>query len=78
MRTAIGRWGNSLGLRLPRHIAEATRLVEGATVKLEIEDGSIRVTPTRKRFKLSELLQGESTPHGGELDWGEPKGEEQW
>ena len=76
METTISKWGNSLGLRLPRHVAEATRLVEGSTVKLEIEDGSIRVTPTRKRFKLSELLEGET--RRGEVDWGGPKGDEAW
>jgi antitoxin MazE len=57
-------------------MAEAVRLVEGATVKLEIEGGSIRVTPTRKRFRLSELLQGEAV--GKEFDWGKPTGQEQW
>jgi antitoxin MazE len=76
MQTTISKWGNSLGLRLPRHIAEATQLVEGASVKLEIEDGAIKVTPTRRRFKLSELLEGE-TPRA-EYDWGKPKGDEEW
>lgn len=78
MQTTISKWGNSLGLRLPRHLAEAARLVEGATVKLEIEGGSIRITPTRKRFKLSELLEGEDPSRGEEFDWGAPKGKEQW
>jgi antitoxin MazE len=76
MQTTISKWGNSLGLRLPRHMAEAVRLVEGATVELEIEDGSIRVTPTRKRFKLADLLEGETV--GKEFDWGKPAGKEQW
>lgn len=76
MQTTISRWGNSLGLRLPRHLAEATQLVEGATVKLEVEDGAIKVTPTRKRFRLSELLQDESPSK--EFEWGKPVGDEDW
>ena len=53
MQTTVSKWGNSLALRLPRHVAEEVKLVEGSTVSVEIEDGSLRVTPTRKRFKLS-------------------------
>lgn len=82
MQTTISRWGNSLGLRLPRHLAEATQLVEGTTVKLEIEDGAIKVTPTRKRFKLAELLEGEMPRKKGrkakEFGWGKPRGDEEW
>jgi antitoxin MazE len=76
MRTTITKWGNSLALRLPRHLAEEVKLVEGATVSLEIEDGSLRVTPIRPKFKLSELLAGER--HAGEYNWGEAKGDEGW
>ena len=76
MQTTITKWGNSLGLRLPRHLAEEAQLVEGATVSLEFEDGSIKVTPTRKRFKLSELLRGEKRT--AEFDWGKPVGNEDW
>lgn len=78
METTIGKWGNSLGLRLPRHFAEATRLVEGTTVKLELEDGGIRITPTRQRLKLADLLEGESARRTEEFDWGSRQGEEEW
>lgn len=77
MQTIVSKWGNSLALRLPRHVAEEVKLVEGSTVCVEIEDGSLRVTPTRKRFKLSELLEGES-PKAKEFDWGKPVGDEAW
>lgn len=76
MQTTISKWGNSLGLRLPRHVAEATQLVEGATVRVEVEDGTIKVTPTRKRFKLADLLADEVPRR--EHDWGDPKGDEEW
>ncbi|EHH12052.1 AbrB/MazE/SpoVT family DNA-binding domain-containing protein [Mesorhizobium amorphae] len=80
MQTTISRWGNSLALRLPKHVTEEVRLVEGVCVNVEIEDGSIRVTPTRKRFQLSELLKGETRQETGnrEVDWGQPKGDEVW
>lgn len=76
MQTTVSKWGNSLALRLPRNIAEGMKLVEGATVELKIEDGSIRVTPKRPKYKLADLLVGEST--SSEVEWGEPKGDEAW
>jgi antitoxin MazE len=77
MQTTVSKWGNSLALRLPRHIAEEVKLFEGSTVCVEIEDGSLRVTPTRKRSKLSELLEGEPSK-AAEFDWGKPLGDEAW
>ena len=76
MQTTISKWGNSLALRLPRHVVDEARLVEGATVNVEVEDGAIKVTPSRKRFELAELLQGHAP--SGELDWGKPTGNEEW
>jgi antitoxin MazE len=82
MQATINRWGNSLALRLPRHVAEQVRLAEGTTVDLEIEDGTLRVTPSRKRFKLADLLQGlpprEETREPQEFDWGGSEGDEAW
>ena len=82
MQGTVSKWGNSLALRLPRHVAEQARLSEGATVDLEVEDGVLKVTPARKKFKLSELLEGEparpkSAP-SPEIDWGSPEGGEAW
>jgi antitoxin MazE len=80
--TMISKWGNSLALRLPRNIAEGVRLVEGTTVDLAIEDGSIRVTPRRPKFRLADLLAEEPAqaqePTSDEVDWGEPRGDEVW
>jgi len=81
----ICKWGNSLALRLPRHLTDQVHLVEGSTVYLEIvDDGALKVTPTRKKFKLAELLQGEPPRRGRpdsespEVDWGPPRGDEVW
>jgi antitoxin MazE len=86
MHGTISKWGNSLALRLPRHVAEQVRLVEGSTVEFEVDDGALKVIPSRKRFKLSELLEGEpkrvhaNTDDGAsvEVDWGKPHGDESW
>lgn len=79
MQTTISRWGNSLALRLPSHVTREARLEEGVSVNIEIEEGSIKVTPTRKRFKLADLLAGHvKNENAAEVDWGKPEGEEVW
>jgi antitoxin MazE len=82
MQATISKWGNSLALRLPRHVTDQVRLEDGATVELQVDGCSIRITPTRKKFKLSELLANEpkrqDAGQSRETDWGDPKGEEVW
>lgn len=80
MQINIARWGNSLALRLPSHIAREGRLEEGATVNVEVrQDGALVITALRKKVSLAELL--EKVPAGatsGEVDWGDPAGREAW
>ncbi len=85
MQATISKWGNSLALRLPRHVAEQASLVEGTTVELEVDGGMLKVVPSRRKFKLSELLEGEPKRAGkkkgaaaAEVDWGPPRGDETW
>lgn len=68
-----------MALRLPRHIAEGVKLTEGQTVDLEIADETLIVRPTRKRFRLKDLLAGYERRHSHpETDWGPPTGDEVW
>lgn len=79
MQTEVKKWGNSLGVRLPRHITESASLREGTPIKLTVEDGKVVLRPTRQKFKLAELLKGHEKPEAGvEFDWGKPQGDEVW
>lgn len=82
MQATICKWGNSLAIRLPRHVADQIHLSEGSTVELTIDDGALMVIPTRKKFVLAELLAGEpqrdTAEPTTEVDWGKPKGDEVW
>lgn len=57
MQVQLTKWGNSLGLRVPKDIVERLRLTEGARVELETDEaGRIIMTPARRRYTLDELL----------------------
>jgi antitoxin MazE len=79
MRTSIAKWGNSLAVRLPRQVAEAANLQEGAEVEITLDDGKLMIVPQRPRYQLSELLAGYKPKHRhAEQEWGKPKGKEEW
>lgn len=79
MRTEVKKWGNSLGVRLPRHITESASLRDGTPIELTVEGGRVVLSPARQKFKLAELLEGHVKPEADvEMDWGKPKGDEVW
>ena len=59
VQTKIQKWGNSLGLRIPRSFAAEVQVGEGSTVDITLEQGCLRVRPVRNRkYLLSELVEG--------------------
>lgn len=80
MQTKIQRWGNSLGLRIPRAIAEDAGVGAGAEVDLSIRNGELIVKPARRaKYRLEELVRKISTKNlHGEVDTGAPVGREIW
>lgn len=80
MRTKIVKWGNSLGLRIPKAFAEEVRVGEGSVVDISMEDGNLVVKVTQPEEScLEELLEGvtEENLHG-EIDSGDAVGGEVW
>jgi antitoxin MazE len=75
----ITRWGNSLAVRIPKALAEQTRIEEGSEVELSVADGMLTIRPRAPIYRLDELL-AQITPENrhDEVDWGEPRGKEAW
>jgi len=80
MQTKIQRWGNSLGLRIPRSFAEEAGVEAGSQVDLSVRDGDLVVRAAKRRkYRLSELLQSVTAKNlHGEVDTGRPVGREVW
>ncbi len=80
MRTKVVKWGNSLGLRIPKSFAAEVQVSEGVEVDLSLEDGHlvIRVVPPAS-LNLEDLL-AEVTDDNlhGEVATGGPVGGENW
>jgi antitoxin MazE len=58
MQTKIQKWGNSLGLRIPRSFAAEAQMEAGATVDLSVDNGRLLVRPLRVRaYSLNSLLR---------------------
>lgn len=78
MTTRVQRWGNSLALRIPKAVADELRLSENSDVKLSLQEGSLVISPSRrKRYSFDELVAG-ITPENrhDETDWSAPVGRE--
>ena len=55
MIVTISKWGNSLGLRIPKGVAEDARLAEGSSVDVRLERGRIVIEPVVENT-LDQLL----------------------
>jgi antitoxin MazE len=77
MRAQVTRWGNSLGVRVPKEIATQVGLKAGTRVEITAEDGRIIVSVARPIYSLDELLVGmtPSAMHKA-YDWGPDLGRE--
>ena len=58
----VRKWGNSLGVRLPKSFTSRRAIVDGAT--LEIDNVRVADSPVRRRsrYKLKDLLKGYAKP----------------
>ena len=80
MLTRIHKWGNSLGLRIPKAFAEEARVAAGSTVEIRVEDGRFIVQPLRTSFyRLEDLLSGVRKDNlHEEIATGDALGREAW
>ncbi len=82
MRTSLQKWGNSLGLRIPKVVAEETGFRSGTVVELVREGDAIVVRAIRKRkrvYALEDLVAKiTSNNRHVEVSSGRRRGREVW
>ncbi len=78
MSTTVQKWGNSLGIRIPKHLARQARLYEGTRGEVVAERNRIVVRPVIVPT-LGKMLRGLDRNSRPELvDWAGPVGREVW
>ena len=78
MITKTAKWGNSIGVRIPRDLARKTGINVDSAVEIDEADGGVIIKPAEtKEYSLKELVKG-ITPRNrhGEIDFGRPVGKE--
>lgn len=75
----VGKWGHSLGVRIPASIARQVNLKEGTSITVTIVENSIVIRPKKTKYTLDELLEGMTIDNvHSEIDMGLPVGNEVW
>lgn len=73
----VKKWGNSLGIRIPKTVSDELLLREDSEVYLYVENNRLIIEPKRK--SLQAMIDGikEDNIHT-EIEFGEPEGGEAW
>ena len=77
MQAQIGKWGNSLAIRIPGPYAKDLDLKEGMELDVSLVGGTMLLRPAPRQYTLEELVS-RITPENRheETDWGEAVGRE--
>ncbi len=77
MEVVIKKWGNSLGVRIPKMIANDLNLKDGAAVDIKDLNGQIIISP--KQYNLQDMLKHiDASNIHNEIDTGKSVGNESW
>lgn len=79
MKVKVAKWGNSLGVRLPKAAVESVGAKAGSELDLTVENGELRLRGAIKtsRQRLKELLdQIDPNKVPSMIDWGPNRGSE--
>ena len=76
MQVGVSKWGNSLGVRIPREVAEQMGLHAGSRVDVALEGSRIVISRPRPRYRLADLLADVTPDIRDSFDWGPERGRE--
>lgn len=80
MKTRVQKWGNSLGVRIPKSFAAEIGIDRNSSIQMMIEEGAIMIVPEREAaWTLEALLAGVTDDNKpSEWDTGTAEGNEPW
>ena len=79
MTVRVQKWGNSLGIRIPKAIATQSDIREGTELNISHEDGLVTLQTSESSHTQGVARAGEAAKSaGGTEDWGKRVGKEAW
>jgi antitoxin MazE len=80
VKMRVQKWGNSLGIRIPKALAQEVGISADSEVKILARDGKILISPIKQRSPSLRQLLSKVTPANlhSELDVGRAVGKEAW
>lgn len=80
METKIQKWGNSLGIRLPKSVTQGHELAAGSVVRVTTKDKKIILERVEKPSATIDELVASITKDNlhQEINWGKARGNEIW
>lgn len=78
MSCKLQKWGNSLGVRIPKSIIEKTNLAENDELIIEQQGGKIVIFPAKKKLSLIEMMDQVTSSNLHSEDDFKPEGNEVW
>ena len=76
----VQKWGNSHGVRIPKHLLDSLNWQSGEKISLHTRGNRLIIekAPQKKRKTIEELLDSFEIDKTAEFDWGKPVGREVW
>jgi len=71
MTAKIAKWGNSVGVRIPKALLEVVGLSDSDSVEIVAEDNMLIIKPARERLTIDKLFQDWDGGAPEPFDWGE-------
>ena len=78
MTTKLQKWGNSIGVRIPKTIIKQARLSVDSPVTIEHKGGKIIIIPSQDNLQLNDLLDQVTEDNLHAADDFLPEGREVW
>jgi len=79
MKSKVQKWGNSLGIRIPKSFAQETKLNDGSAVDISVDGDALVVRSLQSSYSLKKLIN-QITPENihAEVSSGSKTGKEIW
>lgn len=76
MHIEFGKWGNSVGVRIPSAMLKQLGLTAGSAGNLEIRNGGLFLSPLTPPLTLQQMINSLPESPAGEIDFGGEMGNE--